>query len=80
MLKGRILWELSKPVQTVANTDVVNEIIWDLSFLKAESYVTNAPKDLKSFGLDDPRIKVSVTYEKVQSKHLKSQAKRKRKI
>ena len=30
-----------------------------------ENYVTKAPKDIKAFGLDDPRIKVSVTYEKV---------------
>ncbi|MEK6635833.1 MAG: DUF4340 domain-containing protein [Planctomycetota bacterium] len=76
--EGRILWELSKPVQTVANTDVVNEIIWDLSFLKAESYVTNAPKDLKSFGLDDPRIKVSVTYEKVSEQTPEESGKKKK--
>ena len=63
--EGRIQWELSKPIQTVANTDVVNEIIWDLAFLKAESYVTKAPKDLTAFGLDNPVIKVSITYEKV---------------
>ncbi|OHC15831.1 MAG: hypothetical protein A3K25_11190, partial [Planctomycetes bacterium RIFOXYB12_FULL_42_10] len=63
--EGQILWELSKPVQTIADTNVINQIIWDLSFFKAENYVTKAPKDLKAFGLDDPGIKVSVTYEKV---------------
>ncbi|MDO8744464.1 MAG: DUF4340 domain-containing protein [Candidatus Brocadiaceae bacterium] len=63
--EGQIQWELSKPVQTIADANVINQIIWDLSFLKAENYVTKAPKDIKAFGLDEPRIKVSVTYEKV---------------
>jgi hypothetical protein len=63
--EGQIQWELSKPVQTIADANVINQIIWALSFLKVENYVTKAPKDIKAFGLDDPRIKVSVTYEKV---------------
>ncbi|MBE7446024.1 MAG: DUF4340 domain-containing protein [Planctomycetia bacterium] len=64
--EGQFLWELSKPIQTVADTSAINQIVWDLSFLKADCYVASAPKDLKSFGLNDPRIKVSVTYEKNQ--------------
>lgn len=63
--EGQIQWELSKPVQTIADANVINQIIWALSFLKVENYVTKAPKDIKAFGLDEPRIKVSVTYEKV---------------
>jgi len=63
--EGQIVWELSKPVQTVADANIVNQIIWDMSFLKAENYVPGATKDLKAFGLDEPSIKVSVTYEKV---------------
>ncbi len=63
--EGQFLWELSKPMQTVADTNAVNQIIWDLSFLKADCYITKAPEDLNVFGLNDPRIKVSVTYEKI---------------
>ncbi|MEP9412533.1 MAG: DUF4340 domain-containing protein [Candidatus Brocadia sp.] len=63
--EGQFLWELSKPVQTVANTNAINQIIWDLSFLKADCYVTEAPKDLSVFGLNNPRIKLSITYEKI---------------
>lgn len=63
--EGQFEWELSQPIQTVADTEVINQIIWDLSFLKAERYITKAPKDLKPFGLVNPEIKVSVTYEKV---------------
>lgn len=62
--EGQFQWELSKPVLTVANTNAINQIIWDMSFLKADCYVTEAPKDLSAFGLNDPRIKLSVTYEK----------------
>ncbi|MCF6157044.1 MAG: DUF4340 domain-containing protein [wastewater metagenome] len=64
-LDGQVLWELSQPIQTTADTDVINQIIWNLSFLKAERHVVEAPGDLKMFGLHDPKIKVSVTYEKV---------------
>ncbi|MCF6153908.1 MAG: DUF4340 domain-containing protein [Candidatus Brocadia sp.] len=63
--EGQFQWALSKPVQTIADVHAVNQIVWDLSFLKADCYVTKAPKDLNVFGLNDPRIKVSVTYEKV---------------
>lgn len=63
--EGQFQWELSKPVQTIADTHAINQIVWDLSFLKADSYVIQAPKDLKVFGLNDPEIKVSVTYEKI---------------
>lgn len=63
--EGQFQWELSKPVQTVADTSALNQIIWDLSFLKADCYVARAPKDLKPYGLNDPKSKVSVTYEKI---------------
>lgn len=64
--EGQFQWELSKPVQTIADVNAVNQIVWDLSFLKADRYITKAPKDLNAFGLNDPKIKVSVTYEKVR--------------
>lgn len=62
---GQFSWRLSKPVQTTADSEAVNQVIWNLSFLKADKYITQAPKDLKAFGLDSPGIKVSITYEKV---------------
>ena len=62
--EGQDLWEISKPVQTTADTELINQIIWSMSFLKADSYVEKEPKDLKTYGLDEPVVKVSVTYEK----------------
>ncbi len=63
--EGQVVWNLSQPIQTAADTEAINQIIWDLSFLKAEKHVTKAPKDLMNFGLDKPKLKVSVTYEKI---------------
>lgn len=74
--EGQFQWELSKPVQTIADTNAINQIIWDMSFLKADSYVVKAPKDLKAFGLQDPRIRISVTYEKVPEQLSEEQGKK----
>jgi len=76
--EGQFQWELSKPVQTIADTSAVNQIVWDLSFLKVDSYVAKGPKDLNPFGLNDPRIKVSVTYEKVPEQALEESDKKKK--
>ncbi|MEB2310148.1 MAG: DUF4340 domain-containing protein [Candidatus Brocadiaceae bacterium] len=76
--EGQFQWELSKPVQTIADTNAINQIIWDMSFLKADSYVVKAPKDLKAFGLQDPRIRISVTYEKVPEQLSEEQGKKKK--
>ncbi len=75
--EGQFQWELSQPVQTVADTEAINQIIWDLSFLKVEKHVIKAPADLKQFGLHDPKLKVSVTYEKVIEPTPKEQDERK---
>lgn len=75
--EGKTQWELSKPIQTIANLDAVNEIIWDLSFLKVENYVTKVPKDLTTFGLDNPKIRISVTYEKVKEQPPEESGKKK---
>ncbi|MCF6149365.1 MAG: DUF4340 domain-containing protein [Candidatus Kuenenia sp.] len=63
--EGNAIWELSKPVQGYADSNKLNQIVWNLSFLKAENHVMENPKDLKEFGLDNPRMKIHVTYEKV---------------
>ncbi|MEK7359376.1 MAG: DUF4340 domain-containing protein [Planctomycetota bacterium] len=75
--EGQDLWELSKPVQAVADTELINQIVWSMSFLKADYYVEKSPKNLKLYGLDEPGIKVSVTYEKVVEPVVEGQNKRK---
>ncbi|HHT9134723.1 MAG TPA: DUF4340 domain-containing protein [Candidatus Avalokitesvara rifleensis] len=49
----------------VIDTDeeMINNIVWSLSFLKAENCEVESPKDLAQYGLDNPRIKATITYE-----------------
>lgn len=56
-------WMLIEPVKTAADMIPLNNIIWDLAFLKAERHVTQSPENLSEFGLDNPATKVTVTYK-----------------
>lgn len=56
-------WMLIEPVKAEADMVPLNSIIWGLSFFKAERYVAQSPKDLSEFGLDNPAIKIIVTYK-----------------
>ncbi|HHT9125504.1 MAG TPA: DUF4340 domain-containing protein [Candidatus Brocadiia bacterium] len=56
-------WMLIEPVKTAADMIPVNNIIWGLAFFKAESYVTQSPENLSEFGLDNPTMKVTVSYK-----------------
>ena len=55
-------WFLSSPVNVEADTDSVNQVVWNLSFLRVDKLITLSPEDLDQYGLDNPGIKVSVTY------------------
>lgn len=57
-------WEVSEPVKIEADEELINNLIWSLSFLKAEAHEAESPKDLRPYGLDDPRIKATIYYEK----------------
>lgn len=56
-------WVLSEPIKADTDEEMINNIIWSLSFLKAENCVEESPKDLAKYGLDSPRIKATITYE-----------------
>lgn len=57
------MWHLTSPVKVAADTDAVNQVIWDLAFLKASKILTLATDDLEQYGLDNPEMKVSASYE-----------------
>ncbi len=57
-------WLLKEPVEAEADEELINNIIWSLSFLKAEKHVAEGPKELTPYGLDNPRIKATITYAK----------------
>ncbi len=56
-------WFLTSPVQVEADINSVNQVVWNLAFLKADSFFDTAGEDLSSYGFDNPPVKVSVTYE-----------------
>lgn len=56
-------WFLINPVSVEADTDAVNQVVGNLSFLKVNRFVTLSDADLGKYGLDNPAMKVSVTYE-----------------
>lgn len=56
-------WLLTNPVSVEADIDAVNQVVWNLSFLKVGKLVALSAEDLGKYGLDNPGIKVSVTYE-----------------
>jgi hypothetical protein len=56
-------WFLINPVSVEADTDAVNQVVWNLSFLKVGKLVALSAEDLGKYGLDNPSLKVSVTYE-----------------
>ncbi|MDO8137163.1 MAG: DUF4340 domain-containing protein [Candidatus Brocadiales bacterium] len=62
------IWELSEPVKVETDEEIINNIIWSLSFLKADGYVAENPESLAPYGLDAPRIKATIAYEKEQPK------------
>ncbi len=56
-------WMLEEPVKIDTDDELVNNIVWSLSFLKAEGFAEKSPKDLSRYGLDNPRIKVTASYD-----------------
>ncbi|OHB37609.1 MAG: hypothetical protein A3C38_00555 [Planctomycetes bacterium RIFCSPHIGHO2_02_FULL_50_42] len=56
-------WMLSEPMVIDTDEEMINNIVWSLSFLKAENCEVESPKDLAQYGLDNPRIKATITYE-----------------
>jgi len=69
-------WMLSKPMKIEGDTNNIDDILWDLSYLKAKKLVEESPKDLKKYGLDKPRIQATVVYdEEVKSKAKKDKTK-----
>jgi len=54
-------WQLRSPVSVPANAGKVKDLLWKLSYIEASDIVARRPKDLRQYGLDNPRIKVTIT-------------------
>ena len=56
-------WQILEPIQVRADESEINDLLWDLEGLKAEEFVTDAPKDLAPYGLVEPRAHIQVWME-----------------
>jgi len=56
-------WHLLKPIKCDVDQNEVDDILYDLSYLKAKRYVAENPKDLTPYGLANPAITATVVYE-----------------
>lgn len=65
--KDKSNWVLKKPVEGFPDDSLVDQMIQGISFLKAEKYVANMPADLNEYGLDSPKIKIKILYQKPES-------------
>ncbi len=56
-------WNLTSPVNMGADINSVNQVVWNLSFLMVDKITALSAEDLSEYGLDNPSLSVSVTYE-----------------
>jgi hypothetical protein len=69
-------WEMEQPIKCAADKGAVDDILYDLSYLRAKRYVAELPTDLKKYGLDAPSITATVEYEQEVKEEKKQEAKK----
>jgi len=57
----REVWRMTEPVEAAADGTSVSDILFDVTRLAAKKFIAEAPADLKQYGLDEPRIRATVT-------------------
>ncbi|MBT6049873.1 MAG: DUF4340 domain-containing protein, partial [Candidatus Scalindua sp.] len=62
-------WNMISPVKMPAELDSINQVVWNLSFLMANKIVTLSAENIGDYGLDNPLLSASVTYEEYAAAH-----------
>ncbi|MBK8269334.1 MAG: DUF4340 domain-containing protein [Planctomycetes bacterium] len=70
LVKSGLGWALETPVKARADLTLVNKIISTVANLSALEFVADDPKSLRPYGLDNPRLVVSVTTEQKTPKKM----------
>ncbi len=60
LVKRRGAWGLVEPVSASADGDAVKDLLGKAARIRAEEFVSDAPKDLAAYGLDKPRLRVEM--------------------
>lgn len=62
-------WRIVKPSPYLADSDAVAQLLTALANARVKDFVSNAPKDLSKYGLDKPRLEVTVFTGKKENPH-----------
>ena len=60
-------WKLTEPIDIEPDSSAIDDILWELSSLRAEKFVDDIEK-LSRYGLDKPAIKITVEVEEKEKK------------
>jgi hypothetical protein len=54
-------YRLEQPVSDAADGDAMANLLWDLKEIKAKDFIAEAPVSLASYGLEPPRLRVTLS-------------------
>jgi hypothetical protein len=57
---GARQYALEQPVQTTGDGDAISSVLWDIKELKAKEFVAETPDALDLYGLDTPRLRLTL--------------------
>jgi len=53
-------YAMEQPVQTAGDGDTISSLLWDIKELKAKEFVAETPEALDLYGLDPPRLRITL--------------------
>jgi Domain of unknown function (DUF4340) len=53
-------YAMEQPVQTAGDSDTISSLLWDIKELKAKEFVAETPDALERYGLDTPRLRLTL--------------------
>lgn len=53
-------YALEQPVQTAGDGDAISSLLWDIKELKAKEFAAETPEALDLYGLDTPRLRITL--------------------
>ncbi len=65
---GEDNWKLVEPAGGEIDLSIIDNILWDISTLSAEKFVSESARNLAAYGLGEPQIKLTVEIEGEEGK------------
>ena len=64
------MWEITKPTAAKADASQIEEILRKLHELRVDRFISDKPKDLATYGLNQPQIQVIISQRGAESRRL----------